>query len=319
MLKPKSYSEEGLSQILTAGWPQNEPLTGLNITALKTTVNSTLHLARAESFEFPVLVKQVHSNDAAAQYQSLLSVSKCLSGSRYTVPRPVAFFLQENIICMEYIDGAALISLLLDGKVTPADKQAAVQAGGRWLACYHAAYRKGERAIDVAEKLACLQQSLAKLKPGHLRHADVQTALAWLGEHSQRVAETPTAWGNVHGDFKPENMILRGESVVGIDFLADCTGTQLMDLAQFTNHLLFLAMRPKGMFYARYRAGWIDAFLAAYREEGAEVSAIVLDWLRLYHLLRYWAMERGRRHPLALLQAYWLRREIRHFLATRTD
>jgi tRNA A-37 threonylcarbamoyl transferase component Bud32 len=314
MKASRRMSEAALSLLLTDFLGKDTASVVCRVRRLKSTKNSTLFLVKSGPSSSPMIVKQLHTDDLKEQYQSLLSMSNSLTGLRYRVPKPITCFPEERLICMEYVEGAALDKLLLSSGVSDEEKGKSVEESGRWLARFHSVRTEGCYPVDLGKKQDDLETYLLQAGRHFERDCVLQQAVDWLGEKSADAGTIDVPQGAVHGDFKPENLLIQDGAVVGIDFLAEGTGSQIMDLAQFTNQLRFLGMRPKGFGKSRLIDRWVEFFVKGYEENRQQVPTLLLTWLRVQHLIRYWAMERTRKYACGLLQSLWVRNEIKRVL-----
>ena len=283
---------------------------GIKISVFLNTRNSSLYLASTPESPCTLLIKQVKSNDAKSQYNSLLSVFEKMAGSTYQVPRPITYIPEKNIVVMEYINSKCLGNLLLEKDINLYDKNKYIKESAHWVSAFHSTFRDGFEIVDSTKKIDDLSKTISVVKPVLYKHSELVSVLYWLESTAPFIQTRKAAFGHTHGDFKQANILYSKGNIYGIDIILDEKGVQLMDLVQFTNHLLFLTMTRKGKPYYKYVQGWINCFLDAYAKDQAGIDIEVFYWLRLQHLMRYWSFEAARKIPFAFIQKNKLKDEI---------
>ncbi|MEE9371649.1 MAG: hypothetical protein V3V00_01200 [Saprospiraceae bacterium] len=310
MLRFRRLSNKALREVI-----ESCPL-GLDFTEeihtrfLRKTRNSLLYLVSSPTLPSTLLIKQVRTNDAEAQYNALVSATEKMEDATYLVPKPIAYISQKSVIVMEYINSKSLENILFQNDISAANKSEYIKGSAQWLSYFHRVYRKGLQTVDSRKKITDLSKTLLVAETALSKHSDLVSVQHWLESTAPYIQTRKTAFGYTHGDFKQENILYSEGSIFGIDLLLEEKGEQVMDLVQYTNHLLFLTITHKGKFYNEYVNEWIDCFLDAYAENQTMIDMEVFNWLRLQHLMRYWSFEVSRRSPLSIIQANKLRKEI---------
>ena len=309
-----SASEVGrrIASRLAAGEAGATPT--VSVEPVSATNNSRTFRLTAPDLDRDLLVKATDPDKAAEEYRALEYVAARFGPGRYRVPQPVTLLADEGLLCMTWVDGR-LARDVLEARSAPDARQAAIVAAGAWLAYFHALERGAERPLDVAGKLALVDAHLAMLDE-NARHSSVAgRARAWLAANAGEVGLIPVTHGLVHGDYKPENLLLAETATTGIDFTAARDGAQIMDVAQFANHLLLERVRPRGFRAWGKARQWADQFTSAYIDAGAAAPSLPLLWLRVTHLLRFWSLDEARGGVKGTLQARLIGREIDGLLA----
>jgi thiamine kinase-like enzyme len=157
-----------------------------------------------------------------------------------------------------------------------------------WLREFHAARSLPPRKLDTDEKLETIDR-IGK-RCGH-NHMLFQQAQAALHRHERQARSIALSASWVHGDFKPDNLILSKEAIFGIDIHARSEGNVLYDIAQFLNgfDLNVSSWRtPQLRFHTH---DLFDHFVKCYLDDSnmtIEQVAAPLYWVRLYMLLYGW-------------------------------
>lgn len=282
----------------------------INISFLRKTHNSSLYRVSSPTLPYTLLIKQVRTNDAEAQYNALVSATEKMRKGTYRVPRPIAYIPEKSVIVMEYINSKSLENILLQKDISMSDKNEYIKRSAQWLSNFHTSFREGLRVFDSEKKIADLSKTIARIEPTLSKHPELVSIWRWLESTAPYIQTRKTAFGFLHGDFKQENVLYSEGSIYGIDLLLEEQGEQLMDLVQYTNNLIFLTIRHAGKSYNKYINAWTDCFLDSYLEDQTMIDMEVFYWLRLQHLMRYWSFETARKNPLALMQANKLQKEI---------
>ena len=258
-----------------------------------------------------LLIKQVLSNDFEQQCQSMKAVGDVFNFDRYKVPTLYDCYQKEKILVMSFVEGSDLsVSLLSAGH--PNEKYKTVEEAGRWIAHYHQLFANDQRQYDVGSKLLSLYESFPLSHTRIWKSGVARSALEWLQNNQESVSSSACMCGGYHGDYKPENLIYSDNNYFGIDYiLSDENGCQLMDLAQFCNHLLFICLNARGFRVYLRRNLLIRYFLSAYQASRGEFSGKMLRWLRVEHLLRHYLAEKSKSSLISKIQAAYLAREIR--------
>jgi tRNA A-37 threonylcarbamoyl transferase component Bud32 len=306
----KKLSRKALIELLQSYLPGLEFTKEIDTRFLRMTHNSSLYLVSSPSFQESLLIKQVRTNDVEAQYGALVSAYEKMNDNRYCVPRPIACVPGKSVIIMEFIDSNRVDNILLRKDVSGAEKIKCLEGSGQWLSNFHASFRLGIEVFDTQKKMAELSEQRVATEPAFSKHLEMVSVFHWLESTAPYIQTRRTAFGYTHGDFKQENILCSDGSFYGIDLLLEEKGNQLMDVVQFINHLVFLTVTHVGNSYSKYVNEWISCFLDSYAEDQPMVDMEILYWLRLQHLMRYWAMEMASKNPLSIIQANKLEKEI---------
>jgi serine/threonine protein kinase len=288
----------------------------IHLSTFHQTHNSSIYLATLKNgSEDCILIKQVVSEDFNFQYDSHLNVYNKLQGSTCHVPKPLGLLQEYRMILMKFVDGGSLYSELLGGH-SDFTASELVRKASRWLACYHEKFSSQARPYEVHEKYDDIVDLIREKDIKHRLPPLFAEAMNQLHKDMQFVSSPPVQWGGFHGDFKPENVLVEkttGE-IYGIDYILDRSNCQLMDLAQFANHLLFMCVHKQGfrIFFRRNRL--IDEFMSEYSKIRGPVSMELINWFRIEHLLRHLALELASPRLVSKIQSWFLQYEIRHLL-----
>jgi tRNA A-37 threonylcarbamoyl transferase component Bud32 len=284
-----------------------------------TTNNSSLYLASLVQTSQKILVKEVVSDDFETQYESHMRVSDRLLGKNCCVPQPIGVLRDRQMILMQYIDGDDLRAAFLNrsGPYTPYQL---VKKAGEWLACFHQSFSSDNDNYHVQEKYDDLLKFRAEHTLGGSLSDTVESAMDWLRTNIKAVSSEKVHWGGFHGDYKPENLLLEKSSgtIYGIDYILNRNNCQIMDLAQFANHLIFICMSRRGIRIYPKRNQLIEEFINAYSNLRGPISKELLLWLRLEHLSRHLIAEYASAKLSNRIQARFLQLAILQLLRKRS-
>ncbi len=192
--------------------------------------------------------------------------------------------------CLDIAGHAVLVTRWFDGKdaircargSNPSVVAAVYRLIGTLLKKLHDACPEShqEGQLDVEAKLAYLLQQYARVWDNDA----AAHALHLLRISAPRVGLARLQWSWLHGDFKPENVLSDGRTVVILDTQLNTHGVGTYDLASFLAHTL-LASHEFGNGAIRKHYALLDReFLAGYGILGADGTA-ALRWTQLYCLL----------------------------------
>jgi Ser/Thr protein kinase RdoA (MazF antagonist) len=205
-----------------------------------------------------------------------------LSGSALLMPNPVGILPRHGIVLTEWIDGERLSQVIARSDEPTAI--AAVSGAAEWIARLHGALPGEWKLLHTDQLLGDLARRVERLRqPDPL----IAQAVEVLRNLSGRLADKPTRWAPVHGDFKPANLLDSPLGIVALDVEFQESGPVQADLAQFLNHLQLGGSFPP-------TAGWSSRALALNRTfvqayvaaAGRKMPPEALSWLQLAGALR---------------------------------
>lgn len=254
-------------------------------------INSIVYKGHGSFFSGPVAIKLCRlTNDAegaAYQYEALVRVSQRYpTGNGMTVPEPVVVIADHGILVTRWIDGVALKVLLRDAHQNQTEICSCLARAGEWLRRFHDCYPNRSAPVDVAHHFDLVTRAIA----GHGgESALVARALDVARKSAQTLADIPVPWSWIHGDFKPENVLLGGNQTVGLDMGARFDGPVLLDIAYFLNHLELDLLHPRAIRLIPHGKRLRDAFCEGYDLRVHTPSTAPLSWLRLVSAIGLYA------------------------------
>lgn len=277
------------------------------------TKTSEIYFATGTAAPFPLAIKQflqdrgadVARSEAREAYDSMCRLHALTEGDMVLAsPRPIGLLPERAIIVSEWIEGVTLAKAL--NREPRTRELELVSSAGAWLGRLAAVASSEMAPMRPEEFVRGLEWPC--MSPPHV------TALAFLRKTAQEAARDAVPWLQTLGDFKPENLMLSGNRLYGIDSQMLYVGPQVLDAAHFLNHVAvqrwLRLMGPRGM---AWTTALDDAFRHGYRtREGLELPAVPLLWSRLRGALHMAASVRARsRSYISLATARLLERLVK--------
>jgi aminoglycoside phosphotransferase (APT) family kinase protein len=164
---------------------------------------------------------------------------------------------------------------------------------GSWFANFHLAGFSWFGTSDLAEKLRTI---LSRVSADLGMSSTLGDALEFLNHGAQRLGDQSYRLMTLHGDAKPENLIVGPQRISGVDIEGRFINVAEMDVAQFLVQANLAAANPLGLLDEDSASEIEQSFLDGY----AQVTVIDLDllrWMEVYFSISFWASER-RHHAL---------------------
>lgn len=240
------------------------------------------------SMSLSVALKEVHSSGEVDGYRRLLALHCC--GDReneYGIPQIFSLDADTRVVAMERVSGKTVSAALVAGRVGGAvNLHSLANRCGRWLGWFHRLEAAPATRFPAAHFLESLGEDIAVVRTANSSVAGQSFRL--LGETAAAAGAEFVPCGLLHGDFKPDNLIVSESRVVGIDFEIIPQGMLLSDLVQFMNHVRLLCYEPAalGARLWREKATLENSFLRGYELEGHAVPRFPLAWLQIHHFCR---------------------------------
>jgi len=222
---------------------------------------------------------------AVAEFGALARVHEAMGAGRFSVPEPMVLREQAAEIAIEWIDGLTLRQELARRPFSVANAERLCSLAGQWLNAFHGARVLPPGALDLDDKLAQVH-AMAEARPVPDRL--FRSAVEFLCEAAALAGRPrlPRSW--IHGDFKPDNLMVSGDRVVGVDVHASFENVVVYDLASFLNQLSLFLCSPR---FVLLRISWDRLRTVLCREYGLDADPAVrlaLQWVMLFQLLDMW-------------------------------
>jgi aminoglycoside phosphotransferase (APT) family kinase protein len=209
---------------------------------------------------------------------------------------------------MTWVEGESLTAALRRWPRAEAALDERVTAAGRWLATLHAVGPRSERGLATDRKLAGLADVL---RLDAARDGMFRRGVALLERRAADAAVAPHAASWVHGDFKPDNVLLAAARTSGIDMHLRDVSSAFEDVAPFLNNVEIQCAIARAWRGTARRAALVSRFLDGYAAGMGAQPLLPLAWMRLYSALSLWAYDMTvRRSPLKAAIAFHVYRRL---------
>lgn len=263
--------------------------------------NSITAVARCEACGERVFLKRIiraehGSVEAQAQYEFDVTsiLYKAFSdSSRRRVVRPLARL--GTLLVFEFVNGSPLTKMLRRGRrIAPLTDLMAET--GIWFSEFHEIGGVTYGGVDLGHKLEMIK---VRCVAEGLGSPTTAKALAYMTGLLDDISGSTLPHVRLHGDAKPDNFLLSGQELIGIDVDWRYRNLAEYDLAQFL--IQFSALRAGFLSRQVQQQELENAFLEEYQRR-RQVDMGVLVWLRIYYFLSFWLSWR----KLSIVhRAYW--------------
>lgn len=248
------------------------------------TTKSNIYQATSLNNGKTLAVKRYFTGDAVKQFHALKITLEILENtSQFSAPRPYTIRTEPDAaIAMDWIEGPTLEDQTQSLETGPNNLSANLALAGQALSCIHQHSQKTTGALDTRDFLNDIilaREGLDKM-PSH-----VFDSINWLEKTSQRVANTDLACVDLHGDYKPANLILADNKVVVIDGLFSGHGPAIHDMAQFLNHMSLDLYHPLRLHQFPIKTRRERIFLDQFANIEKMDTTLPLSWLRVQKLV----------------------------------
>jgi Ser/Thr protein kinase RdoA (MazF antagonist) len=194
----------------------------------------------------------------------------------YRVAQPYLLLEAESLVAAEWIPGTTLTARLTRWLASRSNMEHDLRQTGIWVSKLHQALAVAPGSLDSLQRGAVLSDwaYTKQCKDGLPKRA-----LDMLRESAADAARRPLRKCQLHGDFKPDNMLLTAASTAGIDIQLRHENCAVYDLAAFLNHLDILCREPSGWHLYPIRNRLQAAFLESYFEQVNDLCALPLLWI----------------------------------------
>jgi len=247
------------------------------------TLKSEIYRASSKSSGQTLALKHYFTGDAQSQFEALQITRKIFVNTPgISAPRPWA--LKEGfppVVAMDWIDGPTLEDRVQSFELSLHPLDSTLARAGEALRCIHDHGEKSSGVLDTDDYLNDLE--IARQGLDELPSAIVKN-VSWLNETAPTVSNTSLTTVDLHGDFKPANIIKGFAEIYIIDGHFRGHGPAINDAAQFLNHLSLDLYHPNRWIQMPSKERREDAFLSAYRKESTEELSLPLTWMRVQKL-----------------------------------
>ncbi|MFK7941158.1 MAG: phosphotransferase family protein [Roseovarius sp.] len=242
----------------------------------------------------PVVFRLFLQPDSPApqrNWDEMVRVWPQMHSAPHCIAEPLHFSPEHQLLVMSYAPGTPLMQHIWQSD--PGTREQWLAPAARWLRAYAQGSEFEVRAragvwFERAEKAAATQphRNLARLEASVL-------------EQLRRLLpafEQPWRNAITHGDFHPNNLLLEGTCLTGIDVGGSAAIPIYKDMARFLMHMGRRGLIPSGQTRFGVDANGIDAFAASFELNAHERDLVLPFMLGCEALLRveHKGIKRGR-------------------------
>lgn len=222
---------------------------------------------------------------ARTQFDALDRVHRAMASSSFRVPKPYLLAEPQGVIVIEWIHAKSMTDLLLSWRLSREEARRLMRQAGLWLRSFIEAHRLPPGKLNVEDKLrgiASVEHSVV------FRHSSARDAVDALRAYAGPAGsyELERSW--VHGDFKTDNLLADGESVVGVDVHVRHENPVVHDVAAFLNHWELTLCHPRAWRWRPWRAELSREFLQSFDASYMQEKRLPYLWTALYVMLGNW-------------------------------
>lgn len=176
---------------------------------------------------------------------------------RFAVPKPLACSRNHLMLISEHVEGTRLQDKIIrNAKLFPRRQAVAELAAdcfrcGEWLRTFQAETRGfsvqqtalgSDDLLDPSTLLRLIVKRANNLRASRvIDDAELSDTIAFAQAAARSVADHESAVSGIHADFFPGNLLVRGDNVIGIDFVMFRRGSIYFDPTYFIFQLETLA------------------------------------------------------------------------------
>lgn len=260
-----------------------------------------------------ICVKIVHPKPSGSENSGKLFAAlrhyhaKSDTRNGYTVAQPYGWVPEHRAVIMEWVDGRNFNEILKREWLSPRKRHDRIRKAAGWLRWFHTQSELEPATLAKQLKLKNIVTIFGQ-EVGSAAMAHDSELLGYLEiarNASKRVQTTPMDLVDLHGDFKPTNLLVASSgAVVGIDFKGDGRGAPVHDICRFLSDLDFhrnvvgrsFALEP------RSEANDFEVFLNSYGGRMTELDRDVFTYLYFLTTLRGLVHQRKKFIPSALFR-----------------
>ena len=251
---------------------------------------SRIFYATSSPGNAPLAIKLFTDGTSYPQIEAVQSIDKDMRRyGEFSVPEPIYMSDDGSVVVTEWVEAESLRTILRRHGFPISKILSFSNRAGRWLRHFHRTVRTSPGNLKTKQLLEDLEDELKQLRnAGTGFPKAIEKAHAALVSSASWVAREPVSQGQIHGDFKPDNILISESRTVGIDFSLEFRNVVVLDLAHFINHLILHTYEPRAFrwFYSRHII--MNAFVQGYTDKSTILNSSTLAWIRLFYFVRMW-------------------------------
>jgi len=218
----------------------------------------------------------------AREWQEACRIWPHMQGARFRVAEPLAYLPEIHLMVMERAPGTPLLDRV--ARLRAGRRAARLAPAAAWLRRY-TDVSEGWRAARCQGWLARAERATDGQPFPVLREIEAGI-LDGMGLIAGRIDGADWRVAICHGDFHPNNLLVNGRTLTGIDTGGSGRMPVLKDIARFLMHMARRGVCPSGRAWCGVDAGMRDAFVEAFALTEAERRLVLPFFLGVEALIR---------------------------------
>jgi len=218
----------------------------------------------------------------AREWQEACRIWPHMQGARFRVAEPLAYLPDMRLMVMEHVPGVPLLDHVT--RLRADRRLARLSSAADWLRRY-TDVSESWRGARCAGWLARAERATRGQPFPELRGIEAGI-LAALGHIADRLDGADWRVAICHGDFHPNNLLVKGPTLTGIDTGGSGRMPVLKDVARFLMHMARRGHCPSGRMWCGVDEGMRDAFTEAFALTGTERRLVLPFFLGVEALIR---------------------------------
>ncbi|NNE21277.1 MAG: aminoglycoside phosphotransferase family protein, partial [Rhizobiales bacterium] len=210
-----------------------------------TTRNCWIYKAHCENHPGAVAVKvyrKLNRSRPVSWYASALRryAAGMPAAKGLEVPKVLDVQSGRFTLLMEWMDAKPLRRVLLTQDLSPGQRARRIERCGAWLRQFHNLSDVRLEPFEYAKMAMHRQQHVERLESGGVQLSSGSwpaRAARLLDAHATKFDGQEVAYCNVHGDVTTSNLMIRGQTVIGLDFDARRRLPLATDVCRLLVHL----------------------------------------------------------------------------------
>ncbi len=200
------------------------------------------------------------------------------ANARALIPRPLGLKPEWNLVLMECAPGVSMKRVLVEAGSDEA-RRAAKQAAAA-VASYHTLELQSDDVRTVQTELAKLEKRAARLRcVAPAFSVVVDDFLKQVESRAATLGDAPPSF--IHGDCKPNQLLLDGDHVAIVDFDRSCVGDPAIDVGNFMSQFPKFALSTGHDHLRELAPYFLAEYQARARRPGLEERARLFQALSL--------------------------------------
>lgn len=212
----------------------------------------------------------------------------------YTVPKPYGLIPGYAAVIMEWVEKPTFHKMLYRDMLFPQARHEKIKRVAGWLRWFHSQSDMAAACVGDDQPIRRIVRKVSASgfsEGGKWHDESLRQSLELAVKCSSLVKHLSIDHALCHHDFKPTNVLVDDDHIVGIDFLAHRRDPVTLDICRFLIQLdLYRTLLGKSFALKRGSAGNdFDVFLSAYGEGVTRIGKDELLYLYFVSVLSRWS------------------------------